>query len=59
MRLEDTKIEISFDTEDRKVVVNLTAKFDSMTEAQAFIDRLKVFIQQEVTNDRSRTATTN
>jgi len=59
MKLEDSKIEISFDVEDKKVVVDYTTKFDSMTEAQEFIDRLKVFIQQEITDGRTRTVGTN
>jgi hypothetical protein len=59
MKLEDSKIEISFNMEEQKVVVTYTSKFDSMTEAQEFIDRLKVFIQGEITNGKSKSAETD
>ncbi len=55
MKLEDIAISINFNPVD-KVVVNLEVKFETMTEAQEFIDRLKVFIQEEVTG-RSNSAT--
>jgi hypothetical protein len=59
MKLEDSKIEISFNMEEQKVVVTYTSKFDRMTEAQEFIDRLKVFIQGEITNGKSKSAETD
>lgn len=56
MKLEDISININFNPVD-KVVVDLTAKFETMELAQQFIDRLKLFIKQEIIEDRSKHAT--